>query len=83
MTREAGERTFDELAIGLSNGSLSRGKALRLMGTAIIGGVLASIPGIAEAAPPRKPAGRIPSAPVLLRVSCRAPQVRPRRKLTF
>ena len=58
MTREAGERTFDELAIGLSNGSLSRGKALRLMGTAIIGGVLASIPGIAEAAPPRKPAGR-------------------------
>jgi hypothetical protein len=56
MTKEAVERSFDELAIGLSSGSLSRGKALRLMGAALVGGALASIPGIAWAKP-KKPEG--------------------------
>jgi hypothetical protein len=29
------ERSFDELARGLANGKLSRGKALKLMGAAL------------------------------------------------
>ena len=41
-------RTFDELASGLASGTLSRGKALRLMGAALVGGTLASV-GIREA----------------------------------
>ena len=52
MTKEAGERSFDELASGLASGTLSRGKALRLMGAALVGSVLAFIPGVAEAANP-------------------------------
>jgi hypothetical protein len=51
MARErTGASSFDELAVALSSGTLSRGKALRLMGAALVGGVLASIPGMAEAA---------------------------------
>ena len=49
MSPEARERSFDELAIGLSSGTLSRGKALRLMGAALVGGALGSL-GISEAA---------------------------------
>jgi hypothetical protein len=41
--------TVDELATGLASGSISRGKALRLMGAALVGGTLASL-GIREAA---------------------------------
>jgi hypothetical protein len=49
MARERpGASSFDELAVGLSNGSLSRGKALKLMGAALLGGTLASL-GIGEA----------------------------------
>jgi hypothetical protein len=56
MAREGkGASSFDELAIGLSSGTLSRGKALKLVGAALVGGALASIPGIAEAAPKPKP----------------------------
>ena len=51
MTKEAGERSFDELASGLASGTLSRGKALRLMGAALLGGALAFTPKVAEAAP--------------------------------
>jgi hypothetical protein len=40
MSPEARERSFDELAIGLSSGTLSRGKALRLMGAALVGSTL-------------------------------------------
>ena len=50
MSPEARERSFDDLARGLANGSISRGKALRLMGAALVGGVLASIPRVAVAA---------------------------------
>jgi hypothetical protein len=54
MSPEARERSFDELARGLANGSISRGKALKLMGAALVGGTLGSlgIGGIAAAAPP-------------------------------
>ena len=39
--------TFDELARGLSSSELSRAKALRLMGAALVGGMLASMPRVA------------------------------------
>jgi hypothetical protein len=51
MSPEARERSFDELARGLASGSISRRKALRLMGAALVGGTLASLPGVAWAAP--------------------------------
>jgi hypothetical protein len=43
------DQSFDALAKGLANGSISRGRAIKLMGTALLGGVLASIPGLAWA----------------------------------
>jgi len=45
-----GEHSFDELARGLASGTLSRRKALKLMGAALVGSALASIPGVALAA---------------------------------
>jgi hypothetical protein len=56
MSPEARDHSFDELTRGLASGTLSRGKALRLMGAALVGGALASIPGIASAKP-NKPEG--------------------------
>jgi hypothetical protein len=56
MSPEARERTFDELARGLASGNVTRGKALKLVGAALVGGALASIPGIAWAKP-NKPEG--------------------------
>jgi hypothetical protein len=47
MSPEARDHSFDELTRGLASGSLSRRKVLRLMGAALVGGALASIPGIA------------------------------------
>ena len=41
---------FDDLARGLVDGTLTRGKAIRLMGAALVGGALASFPGTAWAA---------------------------------
>ena len=46
------ERSFDALARGLANGSISRRKALRMLGAALVGSALASIPGMALAQPP-------------------------------
>jgi hypothetical protein len=46
MAREDG--FFDDLARGLADGTLTRGKALRLMGAAVVGGALGSL-GIGEA----------------------------------
>ena len=57
MSPEARERSFDDLARGLADGSVTRGKALRLIGAALVGGALASIPGTAWAA--RCPSSRI------------------------
>jgi hypothetical protein len=58
MSPEARERSFDELAKGLASGNVSRGQALRLMGAALVGGTLASIPGIASAKAPLRLNGR-------------------------
>jgi hypothetical protein len=49
MARGMTGRSFDELARELASGTLSRGKALRLMGAALVGGALASLPGAAWA----------------------------------
>src|SRR5215208_7101248 len=46
------DTSFDELARGLSNGTLSRRRALRMLGAALVGGALASIPGVAWAKGP-------------------------------
>jgi len=51
MSPEARERSFDELASGLASGTLSRGKALRLMAAALLGGALSFTPKVAEALP--------------------------------
>jgi hypothetical protein len=56
MSPEAREHSLDELARGLASGNLSRAKALKLMGATLVGGALASIPGIAWAKP-NKPEG--------------------------
>jgi hypothetical protein len=48
--RSTAELSFDELAKDVASGTLSRGKALRLLGAALVGGALASIPGVAWAA---------------------------------
>ncbi len=42
--------SLDELAKGLAGGTLSRGKMLKMMGAALFGGAVASIPGAAWAA---------------------------------
>jgi Stigma-specific protein, Stig1 len=47
MVRE--ESFFDELARGLADGSVTRAKAIRLMGGALVGAALASVPGVAWA----------------------------------
>ena len=49
MARGTTESSLDELAKGLANGTLSRGKALRWMGGALLGAALASFPGVAWA----------------------------------
>ena len=48
MSQQTTNRYFDELASGLASGSIWRGKALRLMGAALVGGTLGSL-GIREA----------------------------------
>jgi hypothetical protein len=47
---EARGRAFDALATEMASGTLSRGRMLRLMGAALVGGTLASLPGLAWAA---------------------------------
>jgi hypothetical protein len=48
MSPQARDHSFDQLARGLASGSISRGRALRLMGAALVGGALGSL-GIGEA----------------------------------
>ena len=54
MSKETTNRSFDDLARGLADVSVTRGKALRLMGAALVGGTLASLGmgGEAAADPP-------------------------------
>jgi hypothetical protein len=49
MSEPTVEHSLDELAKGLATGTLSRGKALRWMGGALLGAALASFPGAAWA----------------------------------
>ena len=50
--------SFDELAKGLAKGTISRGRALKLVGSAILGGgFLTLVPGVAEARTPKCPSG--------------------------
>ena len=43
------EGSLYEMAKGLPSGNFSRGKALKIMGAALVGGALASFPGAARA----------------------------------
>src|SRR5215212_8968654 len=55
------EHSFDELAKGLADGSVSRRQALRWIGAALLGGALGSIPGIAFGQPgPPEGTGKVP-----------------------
>jgi hypothetical protein len=47
--RSTAELSFDELAKDVASGTLSRRKALRMLGAALVGSALASIPGVAWA----------------------------------
>jgi hypothetical protein len=49
VVRDTTERSLDDLARGLATGTLSRGKAIRWMGGALLGAALASVPGVAWA----------------------------------
>jgi hypothetical protein len=69
MTDNWRESSFDELAKRLASGEVSRGRALKMMGAALVGGTLASIPGMAFAANP------CPSPRIKCRGQCCAPGV--------
>ena len=49
MSQQTTNQSLDELAKGLATGTLSRGKAIRWMGGALLGAALASFPGVAWA----------------------------------
>jgi hypothetical protein len=49
MATQTTQSTLDDLAKGLASGTLSRGKAIRWMGSALLGAALASVPGVAWA----------------------------------
>ena len=51
MSRETTNHSFDDLARDLASGTISRGKALRLMAAALLGGALSFTPKVAEALP--------------------------------
>jgi hypothetical protein len=73
MNEETRGRSFDELAKGLASGEVSRRKALKLMGVALLGGVGFSIPGVAFARTPRTPPtgkGGCPQGRTLCRGKC-------------
>jgi hypothetical protein len=44
--------SFDELAKGLANNTISRRQAFKWFGVAIAGGLVASIPGLGPTSPP-------------------------------
>jgi hypothetical protein len=68
------DRSFDELAKGLADGTLSRGRALRLMGAALVGAAAASISGVAWAAPPEGRGRPCPKGEIKCRNTCCGPE---------
>ncbi len=60
MSPQARDHSFDELTRGLASGSISRGKAIRLMGAVLVGGPLTSfgVGGVALADDRCKPTGK-------------------------
>lgn len=50
LAASADYAALDDLAIGLASGTLTRRQALRMLGTALVGGALAAIPKVAWAA---------------------------------
>ena len=65
-----GESSVDELAKGLASGSISRRQAVRWMGGALLGSVLAIVPGVEAFAAPKPPKGRCPAGFVNCRGTC-------------
>jgi hypothetical protein len=63
MATETREHSLDELAKELATGTLSRGKAIRWMGGALLGAALASVPGLAWANDCRRLAGNVGGTP--------------------
>ncbi len=60
------EHSFDDLARGLASGTVSRRHALKLVGGALLGGVLGAVPGVsawAQNRPPLPPQNRPPLPP--------------------
>ncbi len=51
MTEETRGHALDALAKGMASGAISRRKALKALGAALLGGLAASIPGVAFASP--------------------------------
>jgi hypothetical protein len=49
VSQQTTNRSFDELARALASGSISRGRALRLMGGLLLGSALGSVPAVAWA----------------------------------
>jgi hypothetical protein len=65
------EHNLDSLARDLASGSISRRQAVRWMGGALLGSVLALVPGVeAFAAPQKPPQGRCPTGFVNCRGTC-------------
>jgi hypothetical protein len=58
VSQQTTNRSFDELARALASGSITRRKALRLMGAALVGGALGSLGGVAAADDLCKPTGK-------------------------
>jgi hypothetical protein len=50
------QQRFDELARGLATNRLSRGRVLRVLRSALVGGALASVPGMGRGEPVVQPA---------------------------
>jgi hypothetical protein len=72
------DNSIDGLAKGLASGTISRGTALRMMGGALLGGMLASVPGAAWAAKPKpgkrcKTDAQCPTGRVCVNRACQCP----------
>jgi hypothetical protein len=57
LRREEGERSLDSLAMGMGEGTITRGRAIKLAGAALLGSALSVFAG-AEAADAQRRCGR-------------------------